>query len=52
MSITAVTFNDELMWYRHDGRSDGRFTWAAPEGKKVGTGWVFKDVFSGERPGS
>jgi hypothetical protein len=48
--IYGVTTNGDLMWYRHDGRADGSFRWAAPQGEKVGTGWTFKDVFSGEEP--
>ncbi len=45
--IYALATNDDLLWYRHSGREDGTFRWAAPEGKKVGTGWDFKQVFSG-----
>ncbi|MBC7922522.1 MAG: fibronectin type III domain-containing protein, partial [Ferruginibacter sp.] len=45
--IYGVTLNDDLMWYRHDGRNDGSFRWAFSEGKKVGNGWNFKQVFSG-----
>jgi hypothetical protein len=44
--IYAVMANGDLLWNRHDGRGDGSFTWAAPQGKKVGTGWMFNDVFS------
>ncbi len=28
-----------LLWYRHDGRTDGAFTWAEGSPKQVGTGW-------------
>jgi hypothetical protein len=45
--IYGVTSNADLLWYRHDGWADGSVKWAAPEGKKVGTGWAFKDIFSG-----
>ena len=45
--IYAITESGDLLWYRHDGRDDGSFRWAAPEGKKVGTGWNFPQVFSG-----
>jgi hypothetical protein len=45
--IYAVNANGELLWNRHEGRHDGTFRWAVPEGKKVGTGWVFRHVFSG-----
>jgi hypothetical protein len=45
--IYAITQNNDLMWYRHDGRNDGTFRWAFNEGKKVGNGWSVKQVFSG-----
>ncbi|MFE1744058.1 tachylectin-related carbohydrate-binding protein, partial [Coleofasciculus sp. H7-2] len=46
--IYAVMDNGDLKWYRHDGRADGTFRWTAGDGgKKVGTGWNFKQVFSG-----
>jgi len=45
--IYGVTTNGDLMWYRHDGRADGSFRWAAPQGKKVGIGWNMQHVFSG-----
>jgi hypothetical protein len=38
--------NNELMWYRHDGRGDGSFKWADNAGRKVGQGWNVKEVFS------
>src|ERR1700676_1472681 len=44
--IYALSSNGDLLWYRHDGQADGTFRWA-PGGKKVGTGWAFKQVFSG-----
>ena len=38
----------ELKWYRHNGREDGSFAWAAGSGSTVGTGWgAFTQVFSG-----
>jgi len=37
--------NDDLQWYRHDGRGDCSFRWAASAGKRIGTGWTFKDIF-------
>ncbi len=43
--IYAATNDNELMWYRHDGRGDGSFRWTGP--KKVGNGWNFKQIFSG-----
>jgi hypothetical protein len=45
--IYALATNNDLLWYRHDGRDDGTFRWAAPAGKKVGSGWSFKQIFSG-----
>jgi hypothetical protein len=44
--IYTVTLNDDLMWYRHDGRTDGSFRWAAGAGKQVGVGWNFKQLFA------
>jgi Tachylectin len=38
--------NGDLMWFRHDGREDESFRWAANEGKKVGSGWSFRKVFA------
>jgi len=29
--IYAVPSNNELMWYRHDGRNDGSFRWSGPK---------------------
>jgi len=46
-TIYAIAPDNDLMWYRHDGRNDGTFRWAFNEGKKVGVGWSFKQVFSG-----
>jgi hypothetical protein len=45
--IYALMDNGDLLWYRHDGRRDGSFTWAFNEGKKVGHGWNPKQIFSG-----
>jgi hypothetical protein len=45
--IYAIMNNDDLLWYRHDGRSDGSFKWASNAGKKIGVGWHAKLVFSG-----
>ena len=37
-----------LLWYRHDGRNDGSFVWAAGSPKAVGVGWDgLRTVFSG-----
>jgi len=43
--IYAVADNNDLLWYRHDGRGDGSTSWTEP--KKVGNGWNFKEVFYG-----
>ena len=44
--IYAIQPDGTLLWYRHDGRGDGSFTWAGPN--QVGTGWQnFKHVFAG-----
>ena len=46
--IYGITDNGGLMWYRHDGESDGTFKWAPNNGAEVGTGWGdVKHVFSG-----
>ena len=45
--IYGVVQNNDLLWYRHDGRNDGTFRWAFDAGKKVGNGWDVKHVFSG-----
>jgi hypothetical protein len=50
--IYAVTESGDLLWYRHAGYPDGSIRWGAPEGKKVGSGWAVKQVFSGARLGS
>ncbi|MDQ6665135.1 MAG: tachylectin-related carbohydrate-binding protein [Acidobacteriota bacterium] len=43
--IYGVTLNDDLLWYRHDGRTDGTFRWAFPEGRKIGVGWNVRKIF-------
>ena len=45
--IYAIANNSDLLWYGHNGRSDGTFRWASNEGRKVGNGWKIKHVFSG-----
>ena len=45
--IYTITQNNDLMWYRHEGRNDGTFRWTFNEGKKVGNGWDVKHIFSG-----
>ena len=50
--IYQIDSDDQLHWYRHDGRTDGSLSWGYPSGNVVGTGWSFKDVFSsGESDG-
>lgn len=43
--IYAITSENKLLWYRHNGINDGSFNWKGPQ--QVGTGWNFKHVFSG-----
>jgi len=44
--IYAVTSDDRLLWYRHEGHDDGTFRWTSEEGRQIGTGWGFKILFS------
>ena len=37
--VYAVTDSGDLLWYRHDGQSDGTFRWSAESPRKVGVGW-------------
>jgi hypothetical protein len=46
--IYALSDDNNLMWYKHTGRTNGSFNWATQEGKKVGAGWDFKQIFSGD----
>jgi hypothetical protein len=46
--IYGVSPDRRLLWYRHDGRDDGSFRWAASEAKTVGVGWNVKEVFPGD----
>ena len=45
--IYAIANNNDLLWYRHDGNTDGSATWAADAGRKVGGGWAVTHVFPG-----
>jgi hypothetical protein len=47
-TIYGITDNFNLLWYRHDGWSDGSVSWALDHGLQVGNGWNFKEVFSGD----
>jgi hypothetical protein len=42
--IYAITSDNRLLWYRHDGREDGSFRWAGTTGLQVGNGWNFSTV--------
>ena len=46
--IYALASNNELLWFAHSGRDDGSFKWAAPAGREVGSGWAFRQLFSGD----
>lgn len=39
-----VTPLGDLLWYRHDGRSDGTRSWQNSNGR-IGNGWAFSHVF-------
>ena len=41
----ALTQDNKLVWYQHDGFNDGTFRWKPAS--EVGSGWgAFKDIFS------
>jgi hypothetical protein len=44
-SFYALTPDDRLIWYRHDGFNEGSFTWSPQV--EVGNGWSFVRIFSG-----
>lgn len=44
--IYALMDNGDLMWFKHEGYSDGTDRWLSEEGSKVGNGWQVKDVFA------
>ena len=44
--IYAIDSDNQLHWYRHDGRTDGSWTWGYPSGNVVDTNWSFRNVFS------
>ncbi|MGE3976414.1 MAG: tachylectin-related carbohydrate-binding protein [Nitrospira sp.] len=45
---TGARSGGRLLWYRHDGRGDGSFTWAQGSGSRVDGSWnKFNQVFSG-----
>ncbi len=48
--IYRVGADNQLHWYRHDGRVDGSGNWAYGSygsGSPIGQGWAVKDLFSG-----
>ena len=46
--IYGVEDDKDLLWYRHEGRSNGTPRWANNgTGRKVGSGWDFAHVFGG-----
>ena len=45
--IYTVDPNNNLMWYRHDGRNDGSVRRVDNNGRKVGVGSDVKQIFSG-----
>jgi hypothetical protein len=42
--IYRVDSSNRLLWYRHDGRTNGSAAWTSPAGSVIKTGWDFKDV--------
>ena len=46
--IYVLSNDNNLVWYKHTGRGNGSFNWATSEGKKVGTGWGFKQIFAAD----
>jgi hypothetical protein len=46
MELFIVMANGDLLWFRHEGRSNGSFSWADNNGRKIGTGWSFEKLFS------
>ena len=45
-AIYALMDNGDLMWFKHEGYSDGTDRWLSEEGRKVGHEWRVKDVFA------
>ena len=45
--IYALGGGHELLWYHHIGRTSGTPDWTVGTGKQVGTGWSFRQLFSG-----
>jgi M6 family metalloprotease-like protein len=48
--IYVIAANGNLLWYHHDGRSNGTFAWSAKSSNKVGVGWGgLRTVFPGDK---
>ncbi len=47
--IYAVTPSGDLLWFRHDGASDGSPTWAPGSGTAIARGWTYPQVLGGQR---
>src|SRR5437588_864196 len=45
----AVAPAGDLLWYRHEGREDGTPRWTDNNGRKVGSGWNYREESSGGR---
>ena len=46
-AIYAVTFEGDLLYYRHDDFLGGSPQWWEQGGKKIGNGWNFQHIFAG-----
>jgi hypothetical protein len=45
-NIYRVDGTNRLLWYRHDGRTDGTSAWTSGAGNVIMTGWDFKHVIA------
>src|ERR1700730_9984008 len=43
--IYAPMPNNDLLWYRHDGRGDSSFGWGFPEGKRLASAGTLVSSF-------
>ncbi len=46
-SVYAIKDDGDMLFYKHTGTADGSPTWPI-QGKKIGNGWDFKQVFAGQ----
>jgi len=46
--IYGIDDDNNLLWYRHTGWTDGSFRWATDKGRTVGTGWNIPYIFPGD----